>query len=585
MKIALGQINSTVGDIKGNTDKIIAYIAKAKAKKVDLVVFPELCICGYPPKDLLLKKDFLKEIQKNLQRIVKSSKGISVIVGTVIAGSKALKPINYDVSMSVDFPGYMLNNTAAFISNGKFIGSQAKTYLPTYDIFDEQRYFVPAKDSRVFPLKNQKIGITICEDIWVDNKPIQRLKDKGATLIISISSSPFYIDKYEVRKDLVKQRAVKNKIPLFYINLVGGQDDLVFDGGSFGYDGKGKLICLAKRFEEDFVIVDTEKFSISHRFTPHQLTNGTEINRYSDKLSPYLQTIDAGEPEDTEEIKVKEIYSALVLGLRDYVEKNHFNKVVLGLSGGIDSALVACLAVSALGPKRVVLVLMPGPFSSESSIKDGMAICQNLGIEPTIVSINETYESYLKTLKPEFKNLPFGVAEENIQARVRGNILMALSNKFGYLVLTTGNKSEMSVGYSTLYGDMAGGMAVISDVPKETVYELCEYINRIGKKQVREIIPKSVFKKAPSAELRANQTDQDDLPSYDILDKIIHLYIEENKDKEEIVKMGFKESVVSDIIRRIDHNEYKRFQAPLGIKITPKAFGFGRRMPITNAFR
>jgi len=554
MKIALAQINSTVGDIKGNTARIIAYIAKAKAMKVDLVVFPELCICGYPPKDLLLKKDFLKEIQKNLQRIVKSSKGISVIVGTVVAGSKALKPINYDVSMSADFPGYMLNNAAAFISNGKFIGSQAKTYLPTYDIFDEQRYFVPAKDSRVFELKNQKIGIAICEDIWVDNKPIQRLKDKGATLIISISSSPFYIDKYKVRKDLVKQRAVKNKIPLFYINLVGGQDDLVFDGGSFGYDAKGKLIALAKRFDEDMVIVDLEK--------PEARSKMQEVRE-----------------------EVEEVYSALVLGLRDYVEKNGFNKVVLGLSGGIDSALVACLAQSALGSKRVILVLMPGPFSSKGSVTDSIKLCNNLKIEPRIIPINDTYNSYLKTLKPEFKSLPFGVAEENIQARVRGNILMALSNKFGYLVLITGNKSEMSVGYSTLYGDMAGGFAPISDVPKMMVYKLCQYINEIGKREKRAVIPESIFKKAPSAELRADQTDQDDLPSYNILDKIIHLYIEENKGIDEIVKMGFNKTVVLDIIRRIDHNEYKRFQAPLGIKITPKAFGFGRRMPITNAFK
>lgn len=549
MKICLAQINSLVGDINGNTKKIIEFIYKAQKQKIDLIVFPELSICGYPPKDLLLKKDFLKEIQRNLQRIVKSSKGIAVIVGTVEASTRALKPINYDVSMSAHFPGYMLNNSAAFISNGKFIGAQAKTYLPTYDIFDEQRYFVPAKDSKVFSVEGKKIGITICEDIWVDNKPIQRLNEKDATLIISISSSPFYIDKYKVRKELVKHRAIVNKVPIFYINLVGGQDDLVFDGGSFGYDSKGNLIALSKRFNEDFVVVDLKK----------------------------LKAI-----KEVKEKKEAEVFDALVLGLKDYVEKNHFNKVVLGLSGGIDSALVACLAVSALGPKRVVLVLMPGPFSSESSIKDGMVICQNLGIKPIIIPINGTYESYLKTLKPEFKNLSFGIAEENIQARVRGNILMALSNKFGYLVLTTGNKSEISVGYSTLYGDMAGGLAVISDVPKQMVYSLCRYINEIAK---RELIPKNVFKKAPSAELRANQTDQDDLPPYKILDKIIHMYIEENKDKDKIVKMGFKEKVVSDIIRRIDHNEYKRHQLPLGIKITPKAFGFGRRMPITNAFK
>jgi NAD+ synthase (glutamine-hydrolysing) len=567
MKIALAQINSTVGDIKGNTDKIISYINKAKAKNVDLVVFPELSICGYPPKDLLLKKDFLKEIQRHLKRIVKSSKGISVIVGTVEASAKALKPINYDVSMSAHFPGYMLYNSAAFITDGKFIGYQAKTYLPNYDIFDEQRYFVPAKESNVFrvqetrgkkskPGEQELIGITICEDIWVDNRPIENLKRKGASVIINISSSPFYIGKYQIRKDLVKNRAISNKVPIFYCNLVGGQDDLVFDGGTIGYNANDKLIALGKRFEEDFIVIDTEKLKENHR-----VTVGTEKN------------------------EVVEIYSALVLGLRDYVEKSRFNKVVLGLSGGIDSALVACLAVEALGPERVVLVLMPGPYSSDHSIKDSLDICRNLRIKPTIISINDTYKSYLRTLKTEFRNLAFGIAEENIQARVRGNILMALSNKFGYLVLITGNKSEMSVGYSTLYGDMAGGFAVISDVPKTMVYKLCRYINEIGKREGREVIPKSVFKKAPSAELRANQTDQDDLPPYDILDKIIHIYIEENKGKEEIIKMGFDKQVVSDIIRRIDHNEYKRHQAPIGVKITPKAFGFGRRMPITNAFK
>ncbi len=572
MKIALAQINSTVGDIKGNTKKIIEHISKARKQKVDLIVFPELSICGYPPKDLLLKKDFLKEIQGNLQNIVKSSKGISVIVGTVEASMRVLKPtrlaeaptkrINYDVSMSAHFPGYMLNNSAAFISNGKFIGSQAKTYLPNYDIFDEQRYFIPATESNIFKIqeasgkKQEKIGITICEDIWVDDRPIKRLKEKGANIIINISSSPFYIDKYQVRKNLVKQRAINNKVMLLYTNLVGGQDDLVFDGGSFGYDAKGKRIVEGRRFEEDFIVIDTEK----------QEATG--------KMQDANKSVD-----------VAEVYDALVLGLRDYVHKNGFNKVVLGLSGGIDSALVACLSAAALGSERVELVLMPGPFSSESSIKDALAISQNLGIEPRLIPINDVYDSYIRTMRGEFKGIPFDTTEENIQARIRGNILMALSNKFGYLVLTTGNKSELSVGYSTLYGDMAGGLAVISDVPKNMVYKLCEYINKAGIKEQKNTIPKNVFVKPPSAELKPNQTDQDDLPSYNILDKIIHLYIEENKGKDEIIKKGFPKKVVSDIISRIDHNEYKRHQSPLGIKITPKAFGFGRRMPITNAFK
>jgi NAD+ synthase (glutamine-hydrolysing) len=553
MKIGLAQINSLVGDIKGNTDKIIDYINKARKESVDLVIFPELAICGYPPKDLLLKKDFLDEINLSLKRIVKSSKGIAVIVGTVECVNKAIRPLDaYDVSMTTHFPGCILNNSAAFINNGCLIGTQAKTYLPNYDIFDEQRYFRPAKSHHLFALKNHKIGITICEDIWVDDGITELLAKKGATIIVTISSSPFYIDKYQVRKALVRKRAMNNRVPIFYVNLVGGQDDLVFDGGSFGYNAKGQLIALGKRFDEDFIVVD--------------LDNAKAV-------------------KEVKEIKEAEVYSALVLGLRDYVEKNEFNKVVLGLSGGVDSALVACLAVAALGPQRVELVMMPGPFSSESSIKDGLEISQNLGIEPLLIPINDIYESYLRTLRSEFKGLPFDAAEENIQARVRGNLLMALSNKFGYLLLSTGNKSEMAVGYTTLYGDMAGGLAVISDVPKEMVYRLCQYINQNGIGQQTNIIPKSVFVKAPSAELRANQTDQDDLPPYETLDTILHYYIEENKGKDDIIKKGFSKKMVSGIIHRIDHNEYKRHQAPLGIKITPKAFGFGRRMPITNAFK
>lgn len=561
MRIALAQINSRVGDIKGNTDKIIQYIDKARRENVDLVVFPELAICGYPPKDLLLKKDFIKEINKHLKRIVRNSYDISVIVGTVQAGSKQIKSSNYDVSMSVHFPGYELYNAAVFLNNGQYVGTQSKTYLPNYDIFDEQRYFISSKESNLFQVTgkngkfNEQIGITICEDIWVDNTPIALLKNKGAEIVINISSSPFYINKYKVRKQLVKSRAIANKIPIFYCNLVGGQDDLVFDGGSFAYNEKGKLIVSGKRFEEDLIVIETNR-SVSTR-----------------------------KKDSLEKDEIVEIYSALVLGLRDYVEKNGFNKVILGMSGGIDSALVASLAVEALGAHRVILVIMPSKFTAESSIRDAISISQNLGIEPLFVPIKDIHESYLHTLQSEFRHLASDNTEENIQARIRGNILMALSNKFGYLVLTTGNKSEWSVGYSTLYGDMAGGLAVISDVPKMTVYRLCRFINELPRAEQRVVIPENVFSKPPSAELKPDQKDQDDLPPYKILDKIIYFYIEENKGKDEIVKMGFDSDVVSDIIGRIDHNEYKRFQAPLGIKITPKAFGFGRRMPITNAFR
>jgi NAD+ synthase (glutamine-hydrolysing) len=561
MRIALAQINSTVGDIKGNADKIIQYLDKARRQNADLVVFPELAICGYPPKDLLLKKDFVKEINKQVRRIIRHTHNISAVIGTVQIGAKQTKQVNYDVSMSVHFPGYKLFNAAVFINDGKYIGTQAKTYLPNFDIFDEQRYFIPSKESNLFEVPDaktrvpEKIGITICEDIWVDHKPIELLKTKGADIIVNISSSPFYINKYKVRKQLVRHRAVRNKIPIFYCNLVGGQDDLVFDGGSFAYNDKGNLIASGRRFEEDLIVIET---------------NRQASIRKKDVL---------------EKDEIVEVYSALVLGLRDYVEKNGFNKVIVGMSGGIDSALVACLAVEALGAHRVVLAIMPSKFTQESSIRDAITMSQNLSIEPLFIPIKDIHESYLYTLQSEFRRLPPDITEENIQARIRGNILMALSNKFGYLVLTTGNKSEWSVGYSTLYGDMAGGLAVISDVPKMTVYKLCHFINELPRAEQRIVIPENVFAKPPSAELKPDQTDQDDLPPYKILDRIIHLYVEENKGKDEIIKMGFEKDVVSDIINRIDHNEYKRFQAPLGIKITPKAFGFGRRMPITNAFR
>ncbi|MCX7785364.1 MAG: NAD+ synthase [candidate division WOR-3 bacterium] len=548
MKIGIAQINSVVGDISGNTEKIIDYIRRAKAKKVDLIIFPELAICGYPPKDLLLKKDFIKEIMKNVRLIAKNSKRIAVILGTVLPSKKIIRPISFDVSMTAHFPGYTLYNVGLIINNGRIIGHQAKTYLPNYDIFDEKRYFAPAKEYNIFKINKQKIGITICEDIWGDDEPIKNLIAKGADLMVNISASPFYIGKYKLRTTLVKNRARKYRLPFVYANLVGGQDDLVFDGGSFVYSETGRLIGRAKRFEEDFIIVDLDK----------------KVSRMEIKES-----------------EVAEVYSALVLGLRDYVNKNGFDKVILGLSGGIDSALVACLAVSALGRNRVVAVIMPGPFSSISSKIDATLLAHNLGIQPLRIPIDEIYEVYLKTLSEQFKGLPFNATEENIQARIRGNILMALSNKFGYLVLSTGNKSELAVGYSTLYGDMAGGLAVISDVPKTLVYKLCRFINAQAK---TSLIPKNIFEKAPSAELRPNQKDQDDLPPYEILDKILYYYIEENLSKDEIIKKGFDKKIVAEIIRRVDHNEYKRHQAPLGIKITPKAFGFGRRMPITNAF-
>ncbi len=550
MRIALAQINTTVGDLNNNTDKIIKQVEKAKKRKADLVVFPELAITGYPPKDLLLKKSFVKETEHRLSEIIKASSGIGVIIGTIKQGQGKRIPIDvYDISMAAHFPGMPLTNTAILLDNQNIIGSHEKIWLPTYDVFDEKRYFEPGKDIKVFPYRNKKIGINICEDLWIDNGPTDQQVKKGADLIIIISASPYYVGKWQVRKELVKNQAITNQVPILYVNLVGGQDDLIFDGGSFAYDAKGNLIGLAKHFEEDLLVINLDS----------------------------ARTI-----KDSVETEETEVFNALVLGLCDYVDKNNFPKVVLGLSGGIDSALTCVLAKEALGKERVIGVMMPSPFSSESSINDVKSLAQNLQIELLNIPITDIYNSYLSTLQKNFQGRQEDVTEENIQARIRGNILMALANKFNYLVLSTGNKSEIAVGYTTLYGDMAGGLAIISDVPKTMVYRLAQYYNQ---KAGKELIPKYTILKPPSAELKPNQKDSDDLPDYDKLDKILTLYIEDNKSKEEIIEHGFAKDLVTDIIRRVDHNEYKRKQAPLGLKITPKAFGSGRRMPITNKFK
>ncbi|MEO0094055.1 MAG: NAD+ synthase [candidate division WOR-3 bacterium] len=550
MKIALAQINTTVGDLDGNTKKIINQIEQAKKQDANLVVFPELAITGYPPKDLLFKKAFVLENQKRLLEIQNATSDIGVIVGFVNSyfRERASDKI-YDMAAVSHFSDMILTNAACLIDNQKILGIYEKIWLPTYDVFDEKRYFEPGKEAKVFGFCNKKIGINICEDLWVSNGPIIQQVKNGADLIIVISASPFFVGKWRIRKELVKKQAVANRVPIIYTNLVCGQDDLIFDGGSFAIDAQGNLIALAKHFAEDLLTID----------------------------------IDSPMPvKDTEETEEFEVFNALVLGLRDYVNKNGFSKVVLGLSGGIDSALVCALAVEALGKERILAVIMPSPYTSEASIQDAKTLAQNLEIELLNIPITEIYNSYLKTLADPFKGKKLDVTEENIQARIRGNILMALSNKFGYLVLSTGNKSEMAVGYTTLYGDMAGGLAVISDVPKTMVYRLAHYFNQ---KAGKELIPKNIFIKPPSAELKPNQKDSDDLPPYETLDEILNLYIEENKDREEICKLGYPKDLVVDVIRRVDRNEYKRKQAPLGLKITPKAFGFGRRMPITNKFQ
>lgn len=531
MKIAIAQINTIVGNVVKNFEKICLTIEKAKKESADLVIFPELTLTGYPPRDLLIKKSFVEKNIAILNKLVAKTTDIAIVVGFV------------------DLKDGNLYNAAAFIENNKLVKVYHKMHLPNYDVFDEKRYFKAGTSPAMINFKNKQIGLTICEDIWIDDGPAKTLAEKGAELIINISASPFHAGKEKIRFNVVANQAKKNQVPIVYCNLIGGQDDLIFDGRSYVFNKKGNLVQQSIAFEEDL----------------------TYITNISDKKELKF-----------EEFENQSIYNALVLGVRDYFRKNGFKNAIIGLSGGIDSALTAAIAVEALGNDHVKGVSMPSKFSSEGSISDSLALAENLNIKCDVIPIKQMYNSYLEALKESFKNTDFNVAEENIQARIRGNILMALSNKFGYLVLTTGNKSESSVGYSTLYGDMAGGLAVISDVLKTKVYELCYYINQLKN---REIIPVSTITKAPSAELRENQKDSDSLPDYAILDPILKAYVEDDLSKEKIIALGFEEAMVTRIINLVDRNEYKRQQAALGLRISSRAFGQGRRMPITNQWK
>ena len=573
LRIGLCQINTTVGDIEGNTRKILDYVAKGKKMGADLLAFPEMAVTGYPPEDLLLMPRFLEDNLKAIERIARATTGLTAIVGFV------------------DRDGDIFN-AAALLHNGKRMDSYRKSYLPNYGVFDEDRYFQPGKENFIFTLKSTPIGISICEDIWYPGDPIRtQALYGGAELIINISSSPYHAGKWTAREKMIATRASDNGAIVALCNLVGGQDELVFDGGSFILDQKGELLVRGKQFEEDLVLADLDMEAVFRmrlhdpRIRKERMENevkdlkridlsGTSRPLRKKTLLPDREY----EPLD----RLSEIYSALVLGTGDYIHKNGFRKALIGLSGGIDSALTAVVAVDALGKDNVIGVAMPSQYSSKPSFEDARALAKNLGIRFLMVPITDIFQAYLKTLAPHFRGLKRNVAEENVQARIRGNLLMALSNKFGWLVLTTGNKSEMSVGYCTLYGDMAGGFAVLKDVPKTLVYQLAENRNRRGKK---EMIPKNVFLKPPSAELRPNQKDEDSLPPYSVLDPILRAYVEEDKGMEEIKKMGFDEGTIREVIRMVDINEYKRRQSPPGAKITHRALGKDRRLPVTNKYR
>ncbi|MFA4844169.1 MAG: NAD+ synthase [Candidatus Margulisiibacteriota bacterium] len=527
MKLALAQINPTVGDLTANAVKIISLLDEAREEEVDLVIFPELAITGYPPEDLLLKPQFIKDNLQALDLVVKKSRGIAAYVGFV------------------DQKKGRLYNAGAFIVDGKIKTIYHKMNLPNYGVFDEKRYFHKGRQPSVVSYQGLKIGLGICEDIWVETGPHRAEVKKGAKLIININASPYHVGKVAERQKLLSGRAKKSQAYLAYVNMVGGQDELVFDGGSMLFDPRGKLAVSCDQYREEMLIVDLENDRMKTAWMEEEL----------------------------------EIYSALVLGTRDYVLKNGFSEVVIGLSGGIDSALTLAIAVDALGKDKVHAVYMPSQYSAEQSRQDAEKVARNLGVELSVIPINDVTAAYLDKLNPNFKGRAADVTEENLQARVRGNYLMALSNKFNWLVLATGNKSEMSTGYCTLYGDMAGGYAVLKDVPKTAVYQLVKWRNRSG-----EIIPQSVIDRPPTAELKPDQTDQDTLPPYDVLDRIMAAYVEENKSVKEIVRLGLAEETVRQVIRLIDRSEYKRRQAAPGPRITARAFGKDWRLPITNRY-
>ena len=561
LRIALAQMNSMVGDFDYNANKIKNHLKQARKMGADVILFPELAITGYPPEDLLLKDSFLKHSHKALGKIVSHTRGLTAIVGFA------------------EKHGNAIYNSAALLCDGKHVGTCRKMLLPNYGVFDEKRYFQEGSAPVRFALKGATLGITICEDIWEESGPGKTLCGKGGVdLLLNISSSPFHKGKGKARKKMIQQRARSYRSHIAYVNLVGGQDELVFDGQSMMVAPDGKIVTQGNSFAEELIFSDIEiitkpkiKLSSKINIRSYRAPAGLSKQKKYPALPSHICR---------DKTEVEEIFSALVLGTRDYISKNGFSKVVLGLSGGIDSALTAVIAAQALGPENVVGVLMPSPYSSEGSVRDSLDLAKNIDIATLTLPIEKAMKAYDHILAKPFKGTSSGLAEENIQARIRGNLLMALSNKMGWMVLVTGNKSEFSVGYCTLYGDMAGGFAVIKDVPKVWVYKISRWLN-----DEKEIIPESILTKEPSAELRPDQRDTDSLPDYDLLDPVLLKYIEEDKSVEEIKVPGLSTADIKLVAKLVDASEYKRRQGPPGVKITPKAFGKDRRLPITTGLR
>ncbi len=546
MKITLAQLNPTIGDIRGNLAKVRQTLSHCSKDSPDLVVFPELFLVGYPPRDLLERPSFIARTEEAIQELLQVSQKYpqtGIIVGAPQPGQQAT--------------GKGLHNSALLIYQGRLLFTQHKSLLPTYDVFDEPRYFDPASDDPVVEIKERTLGISICEDAWNDPTlwhrptysydPIEVMAEKGADLIINIAASPFHRGKERLRYDIVRSHATKHRIPFLFVNQVGANDELIFDGRSICIDGAGDLMAVLPPFVEQVQTISLDRTGIRDPYVPQE--------------------------------EIASVHQALVLGVKDYMAKCGFSSAILGLSGGIDSAVTCCVAVEAVGAENVVAVTMPGPYSSTGSIEDSRKLAENLAIRFEVIPISPAYEAYIASLQDHFKGREPDITEENFQARIRGNILMALSNKFGHLVLSTGNKSELAVGYCTLYGDMSGGLSVIADVPKTMVYELAQYINRDS-----NIIPQEIVNKPPSAELRENQTDQDTLPPYEVLDEILHYYVDEHYSMADLLQHNFDPETVKWVIQAVDRNEYKRRQAVPGLKVTSKAFGMGRRMPIAAKF-
>ncbi len=560
MKLALAQLNPTIGDLTGNAQQILDSAKQAAARGARLLLTPELSLCGYPPRDLLLNPSFVESMGTTLQQLaLQLPPSIAVLVGMV-------EP-NPNVSVAGGKPVF---NSIALLCSGKIQHIFHKRLLPTYDVFDENRYFEPGLQSNSFTLDNLTIGVTICEDLWNDEEfwgkrnyavnPIADLAQQGVDLIVNLSASPYSAGKQKTREAMLRHSAVRYQQPIVYANQIGGNDDLLFDGNSVAFDRAGEIVCRARTFDTDLVILDFDE---------------EKRNLLPSAIAPAPVNLD------------EEIWLGLVRGVRDYTRKCGFSKVVIGLSGGIDSALVAAIATEALGAENVLGVLMPSPYSSDHSIKDALALAGNLGIKTETLPIGELMQGYDHTLASLFAGTEFGLAEENIQSRIRGNLLMAIANKFGYLLLSTGNKSEMAVGYCTLYGDMNGGLAVIADVPKTRVFSLCQWLNSegVGKTLLnsqQEIIPANILSKPPSAELKPGQVDQDSLPPYDVLDDILHRLIHDHQGSAQIIEAGHDPTIVKKVMRLVARAEFKRRQAPPGLKITDRAFGTGWRMPIAS---